>query len=120
MISIAKCLEVMHSGATFSLKVVTYDKRRKDKSGKVLGCPSAVLVWGNLQKGKKVEMEREMTALERSMLGDPGQQLIRRKPNHADHYTRNIRIVIDGLPTESIIKIHPPLIVEFNGETTVP
>jgi hypothetical protein len=43
-----------------------------------------------------------------------------RNPNHQWHYTRNIRLLSQGMATESIIKIHPPLIIEFNGQITTP
>lgn len=123
MISIKKCLEVMHSGAVFSLRVVAYDKRRKDKTGAVREYREAVLVWGDLEKGerKKEKGERGMTALEKSLLTTPPPfSEIERNPKHATHYTRNIRILMDGQPTEAIVKIHPALIIEFNGETTTP
>lgn len=121
MISIRQCLEIMHSGAVFSLKVVAYDKRRKDKTGQVKEYREAVLVWGNGEKSRKTTPgERQPTALERSLLSEAPIQDTGRNPNHQWHYTRNIRLLMDGLPTESIKKIHPPLIIEFNGETTTP
>lgn len=112
----------MHSGAVFSLRVVSYDRRRKDKTGQIREYPAAVLVWGdggNIRTAKK-QGERPLTALEKSMLAAPAADSWKRDPNHAAHYTRNIRVVVDGIPTEAIHKIHPPLIIEFNGETTVP
>lgn len=119
MISISKCLEVMHSGAVFSIRVVSYDKRRRNRCGRVLEYPAAMLVWGNGGKGKaKKRSERALTALEKSLLVAPTE--IKRDPNHAIHYTRNIRLVVDGLPTEAVQKIHPPLIIQFNGITTTP
>ena len=47
-----------------------------------------------------------------------GDDLDKRNPLHNQHYTRNIRVVMDGLETESIYKIHPALIIEFNGQIT--
>lgn len=62
-----------------------------------------------------------MTALEKSLLTTPPPfSEIERNPNHATHYTRNIRILMDGQPTEAIVKIHPALIIEFNGQPTTP
>ncbi len=111
----------MHSGAVFSLRVVTYDRRRKEKCGRVIEYAAAVLVWGDGGKDRvKKQGEREMTEMERSMLSVPAYSDIQRDPSHAVHYTRNIRVVVDGLPTEAVHKIHPPLIIEFNGETTTP
>lgn len=122
MISIKKCLEVMHSGAVFSLRVVAYDKRRKDKRGQVRQIDQAVLVWGDGGKDRTARKgERPMTALEKSLLTSPTPETPqKRDPGHAMHYTRNIRVLVDGVPTESIVKIHPPLIIQFNGQTTTP
>jgi len=117
MISIKECLEIMHSGAQFSLKVVQYDQRRKEKRGKVLEVDCAVLVWGDGGNNRtKRESEREPTDLEKSLMG--ANDINKRNPQHEQHYTRNIRVVMDGLETESIHKIHPALIIEFNGQTT--
>lgn len=120
MIAIRECLEVMHSGAVFSLKVVTYDRRRKDKSGKIIEYPEASLVWGDggNDRSKPRRSERPPTPLERSLSGMD--DMDKRNPNHQGWYTRNIRLYQQGLPTEAIKKIHPPLIIEFNGETTCP
>lgn len=113
----------MHSGATFSCKVVQYDERRK-KYGAVLTYPEAQLVWGDggSEKARKREGERAMTDLEKKLSGVSDEPISdgSKNPNHAWHYTRNIRELLDGQPTPSIRKIHPPLIIEFNGEITTP
>ncbi len=117
MISIKDCLQVMHSGERFSLKVVQYDQRRKEKRGKVLDVPCAVLVWGDGGSNRtKRQGERQPTDLELALMG--GDDISKRNPNHERHYTRNIRVVLDGMETESIHKIHPALIIEFNGQKT--
>lgn len=121
MISIAQCLEKMHAGAVFSLRVVSYDRRRKDRTGQVQVYHEAVLVWGDGGKDRTLPQgEREQTLLERSLIGAAEQPDWKRDPNHATHYTRNIRVLVDGQPTEAIKKIHPALIIEFNGLTTTP
>jgi hypothetical protein len=117
MISIKECLEIMHSGAHFSLKVVQYDQRRKEKRGKVLEIASGELVWGDGCNDKaQRQSERQPTDLEKALMG--GNEITGRNPNHAHHYTRNVRVLLDGMKTESIHKIHPSLIIEFNGQTT--
>lgn len=108
----------MHSGAVFSLRVVSYDKRRKDKTGQVREYAEAVLVWGEASPNPSKGGERALTALEKSLLSAAPPVEIERNPNHAAHYTRNIRVLVDGQPTEAIVKIHPALIIEFNGQTT--
>ena len=120
MITVGNCLKKMHAGEVFSLKVVAYDERRPNKCGRVLEYPEATLVWGDGGSDRKgMSGERQMTALEKR-LSDAGMQKIRRDPNHADWYTRNLRILQGGQPTAMIVKIHPPLIIEFNRETTCP
>lgn len=113
----------MHSGAVFSLVVVSYDERRKDKCGRLLEYDEAVLVWGDKTdkpaEPQPLRSERAPTPLERSLLPDTPAPATR-KPNHAQHYTRNIRILMQGQPTEVIVKIHPALIIQFNGINTTP
>ncbi len=120
MITVGNCLKKMHAGERFSLKVVTYDERRPHKCGRVLEYPEAMLMWGDGGSDRKGSAaERPMTALEQRLAGTDMPK-IRRDPNHAEWYTRNIRILQGGQPTAMIVKIHPPLIIEFNGETTCP
>ncbi len=123
MISFKKGLGIMHTGAAFSCKVVQYDKRRKDKRGKILYYPEAQLVWGDGDSDRvKQPNEREMTDLEKKLSGanEPAvaEAMAGKDPNHAWHFTRNIRELLNGQPTPSIKKIHPPLIIEFNGQPT--
>ena len=108
----------MHSGAVFSLTVVKYDKRRKDRCGGLLQYDEAQLMWGDEKPKNIVTSERQPTELEKSLMSPVID--MRRKPNHGAHYTRNIRILSSGLATEAIVKIHPPLIIMFNGQTTTP
>lgn len=120
MITIGQCLERMHAGEVFSLKVVSYDRRRRDKSGQVQEYAEGVLVWGDGGSDRTDRKpERAPTVLERALAGGDA-EIDRRNPNHAHFYTRNIRVLQNGSPTEMIRKIHPPLIIEFNGETTCP
>ena len=120
MITIGNCLEKMHAGEVFSIAVVSFDSKRPAKCGRRLEYPEAVLVWGDggSERGNGVS-ERPMTALEQKLSG-AALPTDRRNPNHADWYTRNIRIFQGGRPTAMVVKIHPPLILEFNGETTCP
>lgn len=118
MVSIKEVIEYMHSGKTFSLKVVQFDRRRKEKRGRVLEIDCGELLWGDGGAKAGARMERAPTDLERSLMG-PAIVIDRRNPNHAYHYTRNVRVIIDGMKTEQIHKIHPALIIEFNGEKTM-
>lgn len=119
MLTIKKCLEIMHAGEVFSLRVVSYDRRRKDKTGQVQEYPEAQLVWGDGGNDRaQPKSERQPTDLERALAGYV--EVDKRDPRHADWYTRNIRILQQGQPTEMVRKIHPALIIEFNGQTTCP
>ena len=106
----------MHSGATFSLKVVQWDRRRKENCGKLLVVESAELVWGDGGNDRTLKAERQPTPLEAALIGGLG--AAKKRPDHQSNYTRNIRVLIGGMKTESILKIHPLLIVEFNGQKT--
>ena len=110
----------MHSGALFSLKCVTYDRKRSDRCGFVLFIERGKLVWGETGKPStvKAKMSRKLTDLERKLSGltDEG----KKNPNHKEHFTRNIRQYVADLPTADIRKIHVRLIVEFNGQPTTP
>lgn len=118
MLPIKECLKIMHSGAVFSLSVVSFDKKRPHKSGIVTHYPEAVLVWGeggDIQKGREVGA-RPKTQREARLSGLPAGK----QPDHQGNYTRNIRLVANGFKTESLVKIHPPLIIAFNGQPTCP
>lgn len=118
MITIRECLAKLHAGEVCSLVVVSYDRRRDHKNGRRLRYDECALVWGD-DKDQQPRSERALTELEKKAIGFdvPAD---RRNPNHQWHYTRNVRVYQQGNPTEMIVKIHPALIVEFNGETTCP
>ena len=104
----------MDSGATFSMKVVAYDRRRK-KGGEIIEYSEAELA----RKNKEIELvlgQRAMTPIEVKKQ----QLLASRDPHHKKWYTRNIRVLQNGHPTSLIKKIHPPLVLEFNGQKVVP
>ena len=46
--------------------------------------------------------------------------MAKRNPRHRRWYTRNICLLQNGVLTSIIRKIHPPLILEFNGQIVVP
>lgn len=120
MITIRQCLEIMHAGEVFSLKVVSYDRRRKDKTGRIQEYPEAQLVWGDGGSDRvRPPGERQMTPLEQALSTSQTEQ-DKRDPKHKFWYTRNIRLRQNGLETEVIKKVHPPLIIEFNGQITCP
>lgn len=118
MISLSEALKIMHSGALFSLKCVTHDRKRADRSGRVLFIERGKLVWGDgVRKKPIIVAERNLTALERKLSGADDKK---RNPHHKNHFTRNVRQYVGDLPTADIRKIHVRLIIEFNGQPTTP
>ena len=73
MITIRECLEHMHAGEVFRLKVVSFDKKRPVRCGIVHEYPEAVLMWATAPDGsesaKAMPGERPMTDLEKRLIG---------------------------------------------------
>lgn len=118
MIQMKEVIERIHNGEIFSCKVVRYDHRRKERTGELIVIEQCKLVWGKGVIKKPLKGEREPTELELSLIKAQS-GVLKKNPHHSVNYTRNVRVYIDGNPTEIIKKIHPPLIIEFNGETTM-
>lgn len=112
IITIRQMLRTMEGGDPFSITFITYDRRRR-KGGAVRTFPEAEL----LQRKKKEVEGRPMTRREKA--GLPA-DFSEKSPRHRKWYTRNIRILQDGHPTALVKKIHPPLVVFFNGKNVVP
>lgn len=110
MITLKEALAHMDSGKPFSLKVVAFDKKRRS-GGQILEYPEAVL----LQSSNAEEQgKRGATRLEQ--LRQQAYEQASRKPNHGTHFTRNIQLLQDGHPIAIVKKIHPALLLEFNGQ----
>lgn len=97
----------MESGIVFNCIVLSYDRKRK-KGGEVMEFHEARLY----QPGTKDVTN--MTVVERKLY-----ERNQRKPNHGVHFTRNVRILQAGHPTDIIRKLHPPLVMKFNGKTVL-
>jgi hypothetical protein len=111
-------LEVMETGKAFSLKCVSYDRKR-NTGGKVKQYKEAILVQAT--KEAKANARRNLTPKELRALDERNTPRTKPKnPHHQRFYTRNIRILQDGHPTQLQRKIHPPLVIEFNGKRVVP
>ena len=110
MISFRQILEYMQSGQVFELELVSYDRKKMDKSGAILHYRGILL-----QEKKTEKSEEDLAVQQRISSGK------RKKPNHYKWYTRNIRIITsDNFQTEIVRKIHIPLIISFNNQTVVP
>ena len=107
-ITTRKMLQEMQNGEPFTITVTTFDKRRKEKSGKVINYEGILC-----KKEEKPDIEgRPLTQHEAKK--DELERL-RRNPNHYDNYTRNLQVCVNGFPTSERRKFHPPLVSRFNG-----
>lgn len=114
MISTKEMLETMKNGKPFSMVVICYDRRRKS-GGQIKEYPEAILV--KKSDGNDLQLSRPQTKMEQkaAYLDE-----LKKNPNHSKWYTRNIRLLQEGQPVGIINTIHPPLVVEFNGQKVVP
>ncbi|MEM6772305.1 MAG: hypothetical protein AAF597_17145 [Bacteroidota bacterium] len=111
-------LKVMETGRVFSMRVVTYDRRRST-GGKVKYYPEAILV--QPQKEAASNANRPLTPAEMKAIEFWNETKGGHKdPHHKQFYTRNIRMMQNGHPTGEQKKIHPPLVLEFNGKRVLP
>jgi len=107
VITLRECLDYMQSGQPFSFVCVAYDRQRRS-GGHLVEVPEA-RIWSQ----KQVPGARSATRMEELRFGT------RRSPRHGEHFTRNVEIYQDGHSTNIIRKIHPPLLLEFNGREVV-
>ena len=100
-ISVGEMLEEMQTGSIFSLEYVKLDRKR-NTGGEIARFPQAMIL--------QAEQKKIVTGSERKVIRA-------RKAQHRKHFTRNIVICAEGSPTNIIRKIHPPLVLTFNGLT---
>lgn len=118
MIALKEVLRILHTGVPCSMKVVRFDVRRSNRNGEVHEYEECVLVWGDGGSDRvKDAGSRSLTALEKELIGL--EEADQRNPKHQKHFTRNVRLLLDGKPTSEIRKIRPWLIIEFNGQPTM-
>lgn len=103
VITTKKMLERMDTGRPFSMRWVTYDRKRR-KGGRILEVSEARLT----QPGQQRKAGRPLTPIEKTKAAG-------KRANHRKWYTRNIAVLHQGEETGEIIKFHPPLVLEFNG-----
>jgi hypothetical protein len=117
MITLQEALNWMQSGKPFSCKVVSYDRTRHT-GGTILEYPEAVQLLPSGQSPPSGDLGglgvrgRTRTEQLRSQLYEQAS----RKPQHGKHFTRNIQLLQDGHPVVIVKKIHPVLLLEFNGQ----
>lgn len=106
----------MSSGRPFSLKVVSFDRRRMKTSGRVLDVAEAILLQNEVGDAATAPGQSRLDALESSMGGNYSRRL-----NHGEHGTLNVQPCYKGLPTMELpVKIHTRLVIFFNEKPTLP
>ncbi len=104
-ITVKEILEYLETGAACSMRVIAYDRKRK-RGGHIKDIDEAKL----LQAKTRVKNARGATKMEQL------KKSTKRSARHRKNFTRNLVILQDGFETSLIEKIHPPLIIQFNGK----
>ncbi len=101
-ITIKQLLGEMEAGRPFSLSFVTANKQ-KGTGGRIMSVTGALLSGYNLPSGTKLtgSVMNKATAHGRAS----------KRPNHSNHFTRNIL-----LPDLTLVTVHIDLITRFNGK----
>ena len=96
-VTLRDMLRLMDTGDLFSIELVSFDKKRTQNNGRVLVYNSARL---------------------ESAMNDVDGTIVRTSRNrfNSEHFTRNIRLYVNGRPTSEIRKIHPLLVTKFNSK----
>ena len=96
-VTLKEMLTIIDSGSLFSIEIVSYDKKRTQNNGRVLVYQTARL---------------------ESAMKDTDGTIVRTSRNNynSTHFTRNIRLYVNGRPTSEIRKIHPLLVIKFNSK----
>lgn len=93
-------LAEMNAGRPFTVRFITYDKRRQ-RGGQVRQVQAQVI-------------EKPTASADQPPASAPS-----RSPGQARH-TRRVVLLVDGHRTEQVRTLHIPLIVEFNGQAVMP
>jgi hypothetical protein len=109
VVTVKEILQAMEAGETFSLTVISYNRKEK-AGGKLVEYHEARLHKRGEADGTGGRSSTKVETMQETL----------KNPEHRKWYTRNIQILQDGFPTSIIRKIHPPLIIEFNGKKVVP
>jgi len=109
--TVTECVRIIMAGHRFSCKFVTYDRVRK-KGGKVRAFSEAV--WE--RQGDDPDPKSDAIPAEPATTSDH----TTRAPRHRKWRTMNVRLLVDGHPTGQVRKIHPNLLIEFNGKPVLP
>jgi len=106
IISVRKMLEDMEQGNIFSLQVVKYDKKSKTGGDLMVIREGFLSIPDRMGSGG---------APYHTAIDTPATK----SPRHWIHYTRNVKLLQNGAATGKIVKIHPPLVLIYNGKNVV-
>lgn len=97
----------MQTGNPFSIKFVTYDHNRK-KGGRIVHYPEAIITQSKTTKKK--EAQTSIVPAKKSKTVNP---------NHWKNATRGLKILVNGVESETIRRFHVFLMLEFNGQKVI-
>lgn len=106
-ITMREVLDWIESGRPFRCTCVAYDRRRHT-GGSVIELHEAVMLQRSASRSEAAARGLTRTEKLRARLG--------KNPGHGQWFTRNVQVLQQGQPTAIIKKIHPPLILTFNGK----
>lgn len=118
VLSMKECLKKMDDGEVFSVKWVTYNRQKKT-GGRLEECLEARLKQKSFRKPTP-ETEAKIAERNKHRKTKYASDWTLKNPQHRKWFTRNIEVMFDGHATGQILKLHPPLIIEFNGKTVTP
>lgn len=98
-IDFKSAIKIINRGEKFSFQCVTYDKDRK-RGGDIFTALEAVVC----------------SSKTNTKTSSPNKPI---KPNHIQHLTKNVELLVDGVKTGQVRKIHLPLLISINGKKVV-
>jgi hypothetical protein len=119
ILTFKECLEAMDKGEAFSLTCVTWDEKRPDNSGNICVIDEAMLLVhaGKLYGSGRGTTKNEENVGEVLNLADVVKT---KKVDTSLFFIRDIQPLTGGIPVGHPIRVHPDLILFFNGKKVMP
>jgi hypothetical protein len=120
ILTFKECLDAIDKGEAFSLTCVTWDEKRPDNSGNIRVIDEAMLL---VHAGKLYGSGRGTTKAEEG--GEPQAAsdkplVTTKKVDTSLFFIRDIQPLTGGIPVGHPIRVHPDLILFFNGKKVMP
>jgi hypothetical protein len=120
------CLAAMDKGEAFSVTYLTYDEKRPDNTGNLRHLDEAMLL---VHAGKLYGLGRGITKIEEgtaqnvggaSSLPDVESTEKNTKKVSSRYFIRDIQPLTGRIPVGHPVRLHPRLILFFNGKKVMP